>query len=960
MIRKQLRHATDIALVDQARTAGAEALRVLADLLSPTNSIVQQDAGAHPYTTSPTNSTADPVAFSYDTALAFVPWRTNPNFVGAILVAADIPPMVMGDYHIFTTSSPAYNLGASDKAVPSYQQQPPPPLTPLAAPTTDIDGQGRPALGGFDSGADEITMIAVAADLSITKTDGVAGVTAGGPVAYTIVVSNSGPDPATGAAVVDNLPAALTGATWTCLATAGSSCGSPSGSGNVDTTVNLLSGGSTTFTVTATVAADATGTLANTATVAAPAGTTDSVPGNNSATDTDTISPPSADLSITKTDGVTSIAAGGNVTYTISVDNAGPSPVTAAPVTDTFPAALTVDSWTCLATAGSSCTATGTLNDRTGTVTLLSGGSATYTAIAAVAADATGTVANTATVAAPAGTTDPDTNNNSATDTDDIYVPTPDLSITKTDGVTSVIAGGPVTYDVIVTNPGPSAVTAAPVTDTFPASLTVSSWTCAATAGSSCEATGTGNNRTGTVTLLSGGSATFTGTATVAANATGTLANTATVAAPAGTTDPNPSNNSATDTDTIGNPTISGTVTAAGTGVAGAIVYVFDAGTAAYVGNAITDAGGAYSVALPPGTYKLWIQTNTAGYPDQAYGPDGTFENATAHRPHHRQPDRGRRAGRGGLDPHHLGTVTAAGTGVAGAIVYVFDAASSAYVGNAFTDAGGAYSLALPVGHLQPVGPDQHGGLPRPGLRPRRHLRERHRHRPHARPARPRTSCWSRRRAAHHLGHRHRRAAPGSRAPSCTCSTRAPTAYVGNTTTGAGGAYSVSLPSGTYKLWIQTNTAGYPDQAYGPDGTLRERHRARPHHRPARPRTSCWSRRPRPAPSAAPSPRRAPGSRAPSCTCSTRATSAYVGNAFTDAGGAYTLALPSGTYKLWVQTNTAGYPDQAYGPDGTFENATAIDLTRGQPDRGRRAGGGTMNRLLRTNRPIVAEGDRMP
>ena len=67
-------------------------------LLAPTNSIVQQSAGTHPYTTSPTNQLAAtrPWSLTYDTALAFAPWRTNPNFVGAILVAVDLPPSGAG------------------------------------------------------------------------------------------------------------------------------------------------------------------------------------------------------------------------------------------------------------------------------------------------------------------------------------------------------------------------------------------------------------------------------------------------------------------------------------------------------------------------------------------------------------------------------------------------------------------------------------------------------------------------------------------------------------------------------------------------------------------------------------------------------------------------------------------------------------------------------------------------
>ena len=45
---------------------------------------------------------------------------------------------------------------------------------------------------------------------------------------------------------------------------------------------------------------------------------------NNSATDTDTVTG-SADLAITKTDGVASVIAGTSTTYTITVTNNGPS-----------------------------------------------------------------------------------------------------------------------------------------------------------------------------------------------------------------------------------------------------------------------------------------------------------------------------------------------------------------------------------------------------------------------------------------------------------------------------------------------------------------------------------------------------------------------------------------------------------------------------------------------------------
>ncbi len=262
-------------------------------LLAPTNSIVLQNAGDHPYTTSPTNGSADPlVTDAYETVLDFAPWRTNPNFIGAILVAADLPPKVLGDYHILDTTSPAYNTGAASKAVPAYAQ---PPST-LSAPAGDIDNQPRPGQGAFDIGADEIP--SPTADLSITKSDGAATVTRGGTTTYTIVASNAGPNTATGATLTDTFPAALTVTGWSCTATAGSSCTATGSGNNRAGVVTLNSGGSATYTATAAVSATATGTVTNTATIAAPAGVTDPNTADNTASDADGVAatPPAISL----------------------------------------------------------------------------------------------------------------------------------------------------------------------------------------------------------------------------------------------------------------------------------------------------------------------------------------------------------------------------------------------------------------------------------------------------------------------------------------------------------------------------------------------------------------------------------------------------------------------------------------------------------------------------------------
>nr|WP_312986705.1 DUF11 domain-containing protein [Comamonas koreensis] len=129
------------------------------------------------------------------------------------------------------------------------------------------------------------------ADLSITNASAAASVAPGATVTYTVTASNAGPVEATGATVTNTLPAALTDATWTCVGAGGGTC-SASGSGNINDTVNLPVGASVTYTVTAKVAANATGSLASTASIAAPAGIDDPTPANNSATANSAIATP--------------------------------------------------------------------------------------------------------------------------------------------------------------------------------------------------------------------------------------------------------------------------------------------------------------------------------------------------------------------------------------------------------------------------------------------------------------------------------------------------------------------------------------------------------------------------------------------------------------------------------------------------------------------------------------------
>jgi len=156
----------------------------------------------------------------------------------------------------------------------------------LFAPATDQRGIARPQGAADDIGAYEF--MPTSSDLSITKTDGLANITAGNPLTYTIVVSNAGPDAVTGATVTDTLPASLSGATWSCVGTGGATC-TANGAGSIGDTVNIPIAGTLTYTLNASLISAATGTLTNTATVTFPAGTSDPNTANNSATDNTTI-----------------------------------------------------------------------------------------------------------------------------------------------------------------------------------------------------------------------------------------------------------------------------------------------------------------------------------------------------------------------------------------------------------------------------------------------------------------------------------------------------------------------------------------------------------------------------------------------------------------------------------------------------------------------------------------------
>ncbi|MGH7185608.1 MAG: hypothetical protein ACREIB_04925, partial [Pseudomonadota bacterium] len=334
-----------------------------------------------------------------------------------------------------------------------------------------VNGATRGAAGATTSVITAIPFCSTTSDLTITKTNNTNTIVPGAPITYTIAARNNGLKDVFGVEVKDTLPAVFGNISWTCSPTSGSSCYVANGSGHVDTKVNLLSGGVATFQVTATPIPTATGMVTNTATIAAPPGAVDTNPGNNSATDTDTLTPQS-DLSITKSNGTTSVTPGTNTTYTIVVTNNGPSTVPNATVSDPLPAKLSNATWTCTASQGSACGAPNGQGGIATTVSLIPGGRATFTLSASVLPDATGTLENVVTVAPPNGVADLTPGNNTARDTDALSAQA-NLSIIKTASPNPVPASENVTFTIVVTNSGPSMADAVSVTDPLAAGLTL-------------------------------------------------------------------------------------------------------------------------------------------------------------------------------------------------------------------------------------------------------------------------------------------------------------------------------------------------------------------------------------------------------------------------------------------------------------------------------------------------------
>jgi uncharacterized repeat protein (TIGR01451 family) len=318
-----------------------------------------------------------------------------------------------------------------------------------------------------DNVTTEDTTVTPVVDLHVLKTAALpATLTPGDTITYTIVVSNTGAANATGAVVFDPLPPGthyLPNSIQLDPPTAGTAGTQPP---TLATALTITAGQQVTLSFAVTVALPITALARITNAVAV---TSAQALTPVSATLTATVR--GADLAIAKSGTPTTAIPGLSVvTYTIVVSNVGPSHVLDATVADVLPTDLVAPTWRCIASIGSTCSPTGAgnLDD---TVSILAGGTLTYTLTATVSAGAVLPLLNTATASVPPGVVDLNLVDNTDTDTISLSA-LADLRVDKRDSADPLAAGQTLTYTLTVTNAGPSDAHGAVLTDSLPLSVT--------------------------------------------------------------------------------------------------------------------------------------------------------------------------------------------------------------------------------------------------------------------------------------------------------------------------------------------------------------------------------------------------------------------------------------------------------------------------------------------------------
>ncbi|MBB5871859.1 putative repeat protein (TIGR01451 family) [Allocatelliglobosispora scoriae] len=377
-----------------------------------------------------------------------------------------------------------------------------------------------------------------------------APVTPGGTFDYQVTITNNGPSVARNVKAVDPLPTALS------FVSSVDGCTAAGQTVTCGPQATLDFGAAKTWTFTVRLDAGYTGDGSDLGNIAvAQSDTADPSPSNNanpSAKPSGAIGSPKADLVTAKTALNTApVTPGTTFDYQITITNNGPSTAAAVKATDPLPTALAFVS------SVDGCTAAGQTVTCGPVATLAAGAAKVWRFTVRLDAGYTGDGSDLGNVAVASSTTaDPSPSNNtnaSAKPSGGVTSPSADLvTAKKALNSTPVTPGTPFSYQITVTNNGPSVAAAVKATDPLPTPLTFVS------SADGCTAAGQTVTCGPQATLAVGASKSWTFVVKLDAGYTGDGSDLGNVAVVSSTTaDPSPSNNanpSAKPSGAVGSP----------------------------------------------------------------------------------------------------------------------------------------------------------------------------------------------------------------------------------------------------------------------------------------------------------------------------------------------------------------------------------------------------------------------
>lgn len=195
------------------------------------------------------------------------------------------------------------------------------------------------ATGAFRS-IHEIDALRVAQPADLRVEHETAPAVAGTRVRYAVEASNVGRNDSDPSPLTVDVPDQLSDVTWTCSASDGSGCADERGTGDVDTTLDLVRGGTATVTVEGALDAAATGELTSVATIDVAPGLADADESDNTSTATTPVTV-RADVETDKrVSPSTDVEPGDEVEYVVTARNRGPAVAHDVGAVDDLPAAM--------------------------------------------------------------------------------------------------------------------------------------------------------------------------------------------------------------------------------------------------------------------------------------------------------------------------------------------------------------------------------------------------------------------------------------------------------------------------------------------------------------------------------------------------------------------------------------------------------------------------------------------